>query len=54
MEVPNFENPTKRSICALIKKFDQEMKQAAKDLRFEDAAYARDLMRHYRAMELAI
>jgi excinuclease ABC subunit B len=41
-------------IRTLIKKFDQEMKQAAKDLRFEDAAYARDLMRHYQSMELAL
>ena len=57
-EVASVEKPqeklTSDQIRTLIKKFDQEMKQAAKDLRFEDAAYARDLKRHYEAMELAL
>ena len=39
-------------IQSRIKEFEQEMKKAAKDLRFEDAAYYRDLLRKYQQLEL--
>jgi excinuclease ABC subunit B len=35
-----------------IKECAAEMRQAAKDLRFEDAARARDLMRYYQSLEM--
>jgi excinuclease ABC subunit B len=35
-----------------IKEFEVEMKKAAKDMRFEDAAYFRDLMRQYQQIEM--
>lgn len=36
-----------------IKKYDAEMKKAAKELRFEDAAHYRDLVRKYQQIELS-
>jgi excinuclease UvrABC helicase subunit UvrB len=30
------------------------MRKAAKDLRFEDAAHARDMMRRYQEMEISL
>lgn len=36
-----------------IKKYDAEMKKAAKELRFEDAAHYRDLLRKYQQIELS-
>lgn len=35
-----------------IKFYEQEMRKAAKEKRFEDAAHFRDLMRHYQTLEL--
>jgi len=43
---------TLAEIRALIAKHEKEMKQAAKELRFEDASHARDLMRRYQQLEL--
>jgi excinuclease ABC subunit B len=37
---------------AKIKECEAEMRRAAKELRFEDAAKARDLMRHYQNLEM--
>lgn len=37
-----------------LKEFETEMKKAAKELRFEDAAYYRDLMRKYQQYELHV
>lgn len=36
-----------------IKEMETEMKRAAKEMRFEDAAHYRDMMRHYQEMEIA-
>jgi len=36
-----------------IREYETEMKRAAKELRFEDAARARDMMRYYEDLELA-
>ncbi len=46
------EHLSKEEIEAKIAYFKEEMKQAAKELRFEDAAYFRDLMRRYQDVEL--
>lgn len=43
---------TSEEIEAKIKKYDAEMKKAARELRFEDAAHYRDLMRRYQQMEI--
>lgn len=48
------EELTMDEIRSLIKKYEKEMKQAAKDLRFEDAAAARDQFRRYQEMELSL
>lgn len=37
-----------------IQDWDKAMRKAAKDLRFEDAAHARDMMRRYQQMELVL
>lgn len=37
---------------AKIKHFENEMRKASKELRFEDAAKARDLMRYYQSLEM--
>ncbi len=44
LEIPDLE--------AKIKECEAEMRRAAKELRFEDAARARDLMRYYQNLEL--
>ncbi len=44
LDIPNLE--------AKIKECEQEMRLAAKELRFEDAARARDLMRYYQSLEM--
>ena len=44
LEIPNLE--------AKIKECSAEMRLAAKELRFEDAARARDLMRYYQSLEM--
>jgi excinuclease ABC subunit B len=36
-----------------IKEYEAEMKKAAKEMRFEDAAHFRDLMRKYQSIELS-
>ena len=43
---------TSEEIEAKIKKYDTEMKKASRELRFEDAAHYRDLMRRYQQMEI--
>ncbi len=43
---------TTDEINARIKKYEAEMKKAAKDMRFEDAAHARDLMRKYQKLQV--
>jgi len=43
-EIPDLESK--------IKECEVEMRRAAKELRFEDAARARDLMRYYQNLEL--
>lgn len=37
-----------------VKFYESEMKKAAKEMRFEDAAYYRDLMRKYQEMEVSL
>lgn len=37
-----------------IKQYENEMKKAAKEMRFEDAAQARDKMRQFQQMELTL
>lgn len=44
---------TPKEVEAKIKFYEEEMRLAAKELRFEDAANARDLMRKYQQMELS-
>ncbi len=43
---------TSEEIESKIKNYDAEMKKAARELRFEDAAHFRDLMRRYQQMEI--
>lgn len=43
---------TSEEIEAKIKKYEAEMKKAARELRFEDAAHYRDLLRRYQQMEI--
>lgn len=40
-------------ILLKIKEYEIEMKRAAKEMRFEDAAHFRDMMRHYQQLEIA-
>ena len=37
---------------AKIKGYEAEMRKASKEMRFEDAAKARDLMRYYQNIEM--
>ena len=41
-------------VRAKIKECQQEMKAAAKELRFEDAAHFRDLLRKYQQIEVSL
>jgi len=43
---------TTEEIALKIKECEKEMRKAAKELRFEDAARYRDLLRHYQGIEL--
>ncbi len=43
---------THDELTAKIRECETEMRAAAKELRFEDAAHFRDLLRHYRQLEL--
>ena len=45
---------TEAELLQKIQYFEAEMKKAAKELRFEDAAHYRDRMRKYQEMELAL
>lgn len=44
---------TADEVNAKIKEYEAEMKKAAKEMRYEDAAYFRDLMRKYQQIELS-
>ena len=52
------EKPTRKrhlspaDVDARIKEYETEMKRAAKELRFEDAAHFRDLLKHYQDLRL--
>lgn len=43
---------THQNITAKIRECETEMRRAAKELRFEDAAHFRDLLSHYKKLEL--
>ena len=43
---------THKDIAKQIRECEKEMKLAAKEMRFEDAAHFRDLLRHYQKLEL--
>ena len=43
---------TKNEVALKIKECEAEMRRAAKELRFEDAAHSRDLLRHYQQLQL--
>jgi excinuclease ABC subunit B len=43
---------TSSDLEAKIKEYDIEMRRAAKELRFEDAAHLRDMMQHYEKLRL--
>lgn len=49
---PPFKEENGMDLEAKIKECETEMRKAAKDLRFEDAAKARDLMRYYQNLEM--
>ncbi len=49
------ENPVDvRAIRASIKDWEAAMKKAARELRFEDAAHARDTMRRLQQIDLSV
>lgn len=48
------EDLTLSEVRKKIADWDKAMRKAAKDLRFEDAAHARDMMRRYEQMELTL
>ena len=43
---------TQKEVEKKIKELEAEMKKAAKELRFEDAAHLRDLLKHYQGLRL--
>lgn len=45
---------TLKEVEAKIKEYDKEMKKAAKEMRFEEAAHFRDLMQQYQQMALTL
>ena len=45
---------TTEEIHQKVKEYEMEMKKAAKEMRFEDAAHFRDLMRQYEQMEISL
>ncbi len=54
-ELPEQKKPSHLNIPDLeakIKECEADMKKAAKEMRFEDAARARDLMRYFQNLEL--
>jgi excinuclease ABC subunit B len=50
--IKNIDHPDTDNLEAKIKKYEAEMRKASKELRFEDAAKARDLMRYYQSLEM--
>lgn len=46
------EHPDIKNLEAKIKQHEAEMRKASKEMRFEDAAKARDLMRYYQSLEM--
>ncbi len=48
------EDLTIEEVRRKIADWDKAMRKAAKDLRFEDAAHARDMMKRYQEMEIAL
>jgi excinuclease ABC subunit B len=51
-QTPEQEHISAQEIDQKIKEYELEMKRAAKELRFEDAAHFRDLLRHYQHLQL--
>lgn len=51
-QVKNKEHPDFENLEAKIKGYESEMRKASKEMRFEDAAKARDLMRYYQSLEM--
>ena len=56
-ELPMPENKESKPLSAKqvseeIRRCEQEMKKAAKELRFEEAAHFRDLLRHFQNLQL--
>lgn len=45
---------TPQEVAAKAKFYEEEMKKAAKEMRYEDAAHFRDLMRKYQQMEISL
>ncbi|MBS0648432.1 MAG: excinuclease ABC subunit UvrB [Verrucomicrobia bacterium] len=43
---------TRNEVTAKIEEYEKEMKMAAKELRFEDAAHFRDLLKHYQELRM--
>ncbi|HSX13841.1 MAG TPA: excinuclease ABC subunit UvrB [Chlamydiales bacterium] len=51
-EVKKTEMPDLSNLESKIKHYEAEMRKASKEMRFEDAAKARDLMRYYQNLEM--
>ncbi len=51
-KVKKDEHPDLKNLEAKIKQYESEMRKASKEMRFEDAAKARDLMRYYQSLEM--
>ncbi|NDD59134.1 MAG: excinuclease ABC subunit B, partial [Chlamydiae bacterium] len=43
---------TKKEVESKIKQLEAEMKKAAKELKFEEAAHLRDLLKHYKSIDM--
>ena len=50
--VKNQTHPDLENLEGKIKHYETEMRKASKEMRFEDAAKARDLMRYYQSLEM--
>jgi excinuclease ABC subunit B len=53
-EAPDYHYLTQDEVDKKIKFYESEMKKAAKEMRFEEAAKARDQMRKYQQLELSL
>lgn len=51
-EIKKLDHPDTTNLEAKIKHYESEMRKASKEMRFEDAAKARDLMRYYQNLEM--